>query len=229
MAATNLARTAGLTVDEILHILENPTRRRILERLVKESHYPLQLSRELRVSQQAVVKHLRVLEQGRLVESHEEASDVGGPPRRVYTAKRALSVTIDVGPSLFRTEVRPLLPPSSGQRGFAQFEDGLEKLAEVEDSRRRMRKAGELVERLDREIGSLDEKRAQLIAIKDRVLALAHGAAEQLFTSYAERSVFYALLDEGLRAASDLAVRLDMRESLINVFLRRLNAEKILV
>jgi len=229
MATINLDRTSGLTVDEILRILENPTRRRILERLVKESHYPLQLSRELRVSQQAVVKHLRVLEEGRLVESHEEASDVGGPPRRVYTAKRALSVTIDVGPSLFRTEVRALLPPSSGQRGFAQFEEGLERLAGAEDSRRRMRMAGELVERLNREIESLDERRARLMAIKDRVLALAHGAAGRLFPSYDERSVVYALLDEGLRGASDLAARLDMRESLITGFLRRLTAEKILI
>ena len=43
--------------DESLSILENPTRRSILRHLVKEPHYPLQLSELLDVSQQAVVKH----------------------------------------------------------------------------------------------------------------------------------------------------------------------------
>lgn len=228
MVSASLGRGAALSVDEFLHILENPTRRRILERLVRESHYPLQLSRELRVSQQAVAKHLRVLEEGRLVESHEEPSDVGGPPRRVYAANRGLSMTIDVGPSLFQTEVRPLEPPSSGKRGFAHFEDALDRVAESDDSRRRVRMAAELVGRLNHEIGSLDEKRARLVGMKDRVLALAHEAAERLFSRYDQRSVLYTLLDEGVRAASELAARLDMRESLIDEVLRRLSAEKIL-
>src|SRR3989442_12881605 len=88
--------TVKATLDGLLRVLENPTRRRILERLARESHYPLQLSRELGVSQQAVVKHLRSLEASGLVTSPEEKSDLGGPNRR---ACRAL------GRSMVRTEV----------------------------------------------------------------------------------------------------------------------------
>ena len=227
MASQTLTRPFHLSVDDLLRILENPMRRKILEKLVKESHYPLQLSRELRVSQQAVVKHLRVLEAGQLVESREEPSDIGGPPRRAYSAKRALSMTIDVGPSLFRTEVRMIEPPT-GRREFTQFEDGLARIQDNGDVRRRVRMAAELVERIDREIDGLDGKRSQLVAIKDRVLSRAHHDAERLFSSYQERSVLYALLDEGLRAASDLAARLEMRESLVNDVLRRLTAQRIL-
>ena len=73
---------AAATLDEMLRVLENPTRRRILERLSRESHYPLQLSKELGVSQQAVVKHLRTLQGAGLVSSTEEKSDLGGPARR---------------------------------------------------------------------------------------------------------------------------------------------------
>ena len=229
MASAHSARTMQLSIDEILRILENPTRRRILERLVKESHYPLQLSRELRVSQQAVVKHLRVLEEGQLVESREEPSDAGGPPRRAYSAKRALSLTIDVGPNLFRTEVRPLEPPAAGKREFAHFEEGFERISETEDARRRVRLAADLLERANHEIEALDRKRGQLVAIKDRVLNVAHQDTERLFSSYDDRTVLYALLDEGLQAASELAARLDMRESLVSEVLRRLTAQRILV
>ena len=49
--------------DEALNILENKARRAILKRLAKEPHYPLQLSELLEISEQAVVKLLRVLEE----------------------------------------------------------------------------------------------------------------------------------------------------------------------
>ena len=49
-------------LDALLSVIENPARRRILEALVREPHYPLQLSKELGMTQQAVIKHLKVLE-----------------------------------------------------------------------------------------------------------------------------------------------------------------------
>ena len=39
-------------LDMLLAVIGNPTRRQILRKLVKEEHYPLQLSRELQVSQE---------------------------------------------------------------------------------------------------------------------------------------------------------------------------------
>jgi predicted transcriptional regulator len=54
--------------ERAMSILENSTRRDILKFLVKEPHYPLQLSEMLDVSQQAVMKHLKVLEAGGFVE-----------------------------------------------------------------------------------------------------------------------------------------------------------------
>ena len=44
--------------DEAVTILENRARRSILQHLVKEPHYPLQLSELLDISQQAVMKHM---------------------------------------------------------------------------------------------------------------------------------------------------------------------------
>ena len=40
-------------MDSILAVVENPTRRKILQAVVREPHYPLQLSKELGISQQA--------------------------------------------------------------------------------------------------------------------------------------------------------------------------------
>ena len=46
--------------DEALRLLENKVRRQILERLVREPHYPLQLAQQIGVSQQAIMKHLKI-------------------------------------------------------------------------------------------------------------------------------------------------------------------------
>ena len=48
-------------MDTILAIVENPTRRRILQAVVREPHYPLQLSKELGISQQAYSQYERGL------------------------------------------------------------------------------------------------------------------------------------------------------------------------
>ena len=71
-------------VDELFYLLENPTRRRILQLLSVERLYPLQLSKEIDVTQQAVVKHLRILENHGLVKSRDEPSRRG--PCLLYTS-----------------------------------------------------------------------------------------------------------------------------------------------
>ena len=56
-----------MDIDMILSMVSNPTRRRILEALVRGPCYPLQLSREIGVSQQAIMKNLDLLEKNGMV------------------------------------------------------------------------------------------------------------------------------------------------------------------
>ncbi|MEM2979224.1 MAG: helix-turn-helix domain-containing protein, partial [Methanomassiliicoccales archaeon] len=94
-----------IDLDTLLSIIENPTRRKILEALVREPHYPLQLSRELRMSQQAIMKHLKVLEENNIVRSYIVDSDRGGPARRIYVPVQGFTIFVDVGPGLFNVEI----------------------------------------------------------------------------------------------------------------------------
>lgn len=91
-------------LDTILSILENPIRRRILQKLSRDTNYPLQLSKELGVSQQAIMKHLKVLEDSDFVISYEERSDKGGPPRKVYSPRKRYCIRIDIGPSTYQED-----------------------------------------------------------------------------------------------------------------------------
>ena len=97
-------------LDTALSILQNKARRSILERLVKEPHYPLQLAKQIDISQQAVMKHLKLLEDAGFVVKMKAASSKGGPPKNIYSVQQALSIRIDLGPDLFQCEQRRLPP-----------------------------------------------------------------------------------------------------------------------
>ena len=64
-------------LDTTLNLLQNKVRRQILERLVREPHYPMQLADRIGVSQQAIMKHLKLLENQGLIETRNDKSNVG--------------------------------------------------------------------------------------------------------------------------------------------------------
>ncbi len=213
------------TLDGVLRVLENPTRRRILERLARESHYPLQLSKELGVSQQAVVKHLRALEDEGLITSTEEKSDLGGPNRRAYRATERFSLQIDVGPRLFHAEMRPMGHVASRDSEDGWAEDALRRAKEEDDPRRRVRLLGDAIRRLNREIHALEERRLYLLRMKDAAMGEAQGSVEDVLVSYQERQVLYFFLEEGAPTLDRIAEALDLREKVVADLLRRIERE----
>ena len=98
--------------DEAIDILENRARRDILRHLVKEPHYPLQLSELLEISQQAVMKHIKILEKAGFIDSETVPSEKGGPPKKMYKVNQSFSLRLDLGPDLFRAEHRQM--PAGG-------------------------------------------------------------------------------------------------------------------
>ena len=94
-------------VDEMLSLLENKARRGILERLVREPHYAYQLAEQIGVSQQAITKHLVLLEKAEMIHS-EKVPSTKGPAKRIYSVQKSFSIRIDLGPDLFKLEQRQL-------------------------------------------------------------------------------------------------------------------------
>ncbi|MBR2255451.1 MAG: helix-turn-helix domain-containing protein [Candidatus Methanomethylophilaceae archaeon] len=121
-------------IDELLSVVENPTRRRILESLVRSPSYPLQLSKELGISQQAVMKNLVIMEQNGLVVSYRENSTLG-PMRTVYTPSTEFTVVIDLHAGMFSARI--LEPPQ--QSGEADTDDLEEALGRIQDIDARIR------------------------------------------------------------------------------------------
>lgn len=198
----------ALDLDAVLRVLSSSTRRRILARLATESHYPLQLSRELGVSQQAIMKHMRVLEDAGLVRGVEEPSDQGGPPRTAFELTAALSVSIDVGPALFSTRLE--LADAAGRERRAPRAETPE--APREALALRLSEFSKEVSEIDREIGRLETKRQDLVARKNRVLAEAHALIEQMSDKYLSRRILYWITETDEFSVPQLAEAFNLRE-----------------
>ncbi len=217
------------TLDQILAILENPTRRRILQKLSRERHYPLQLSKELKVSQQAIMKHLKVLEDYELVRCRPEKSDAGGPERKCYVASYNFSLMIDCAPNLFSVEMKPLISTEGFEKEYKDLEDEKKKLESIKEPKKRLNEISRFIHKVDREINELEMRRAYLIGLKNEAMREAHGTVEKLDRDYDERRLLYYMLDEADMSLASISERLNLRERVIKDMLRRLGESEILI
>ncbi len=203
-------------LDVLLSVIENPTRRRILEALVREPHYPLQLSRELGMSQQIIMKHLKVLEDYRMVRSYPEESDQGGPMRKRYVPISGFTITVDVGSGLFSVESsrREMEDESSHLREKAEGEGGLQDLTERVISLRRELSV------LDGQLDELRKKREELIDQKEGMLDEAVHLVESAPLDYGQRHVVFEYIQHPDIDHRQLADYLGLRDDVVQEILR---------
>lgn len=203
-------------LDILLSVIENPTRRRILEALVREPHYPLQLSRELGMSQQIIMKHLKVLEDHRMVRSYPEESDQGGPMRKRYVPISGFTITVDVGLGLFNVESsRREMEEEPGQRD-GRSEDGegvLDLPKSVIDLRRELSV-------LDGRLDELRKAREDFIDQKEKLLEEAVHLVESAPLDYGQRHVLFEYIQHPDIDPRELADYLGLRDDVVREILR---------
>jgi len=193
-------------LDILLSVIENPTRRRILEALVREPHYPLQLSKELGLSQQGIVKHLKVLEEYNMVRSYNEDSDQGGPSRRIYVPTTGFTVTVDIGPSLFNAEIVTRVLDDQDEPDAVEEEQDQEMLKEVVLETRNE------VFQIDEELNVLARRRAELIRSKERALNEGYGKLESAIRDYQVRRVMFEYMQRPDLDLRQIAQMLGLRD-----------------
>ena len=186
--------------DYALSILENPTRRQILRKLVKEPHYPLQLSELLNVSQQAVVKHLKVLEESGFVDSERVPSEKGGPPKKMYKVNQSFSLRLDLGPDLFRAEHRKI-PAGGPMRLSNRLPPELNGVVDRLGTRRKlpMVEAMGVLSELDSALERIDEHRDAVIALHQQVMRKVSPSISEQSKSYEERQLAHAIMNQPRR------------------------------
>ena len=140
-----------IDIDLFLEIIENNTRREILKRLVESRCYPLMLSRELKLTQQAVMKHLALLEKSYMVKVCGYEKNIKGPPRKMYELEGRYTLIVDLTPNMFYIN--------------------MEEIPRIEIDIPR-KKAEEMLDNIEKELRELDKRRLELLALKDYILSI---------------------------------------------------------
>ncbi len=207
-------------VDELFYLLENPTRRRILKLLSVERLYPLQLSKEIDVTQQAVVKHLRILEDHGLVKSRDEPSR-RGPNRRVYKASRDVSLHIDIGPSTYKQKAETDFDVSDFSE---QNRRVLDAIAESEnmDSRARMDLLSRVSQDIKHSIDEVESERRSLMALMGELNRKIISTTQEADCTYHERRLLHHILHNREYTIEGAAASLGLREAEVRIILESL-------
>ncbi len=80
----------------LLDVLGNETRRKILSLISHEPMYFNQLAREMDTGQQAILRHVKILEDSGMIESYVQRSNLGAPDRKYYKLNSSFNINISV-------------------------------------------------------------------------------------------------------------------------------------
>jgi len=92
--------------DNILQIVGNDTRRKILSLLSEEPHYISQIAKKLDVTQPAILKHLSLLQRAGLIENFWKKSPAGAA-RKYYKICDSVGIEIAINPENFTVTRHP--------------------------------------------------------------------------------------------------------------------------
>jgi len=183
-------------IDLALYLLQNRVRRQILERLVREPHYPMQLADIIGVSQQAIMKHLKELEKGDFVKREKVPSEKGGPPKTIFSVQKALSLRVDLGPDLFNCEHRKL--PSGGpMRLSSRLPEASMSVAELVSGRKKIAVSEGVshLSHLNETLEQLDQQRDAVIALHQHIRNRISAAVDSDFDRYEQRAMIHTIIE----------------------------------
>lgn len=142
--------------DILLQAFENKTRREILKRLIEGEQYAFQLSKDLRLSQQAIMKNLDLLEKLNIIECKGLEKSELGAPRKKYKIGDNVLLTIVLTQNMFEISTEKLEDDAEEPGGSMNLSDEIDKIDET-------------IEHLNKELAELiSRKNSILKRLKDR-------------------------------------------------------------
>jgi ArsR family transcriptional regulator len=206
--------------DMILDIIGNNTRRRILATLAREPMYFNQLAKEIAIGQQAILRHMKTLEDMGLIESYGEKSNLGAPDRKYYRLSSSFSLTICLSEDAFSIENRKI--EQYRHKESDKFYKEYDLLAQDNDGKTLNQLQNNLI-RIEKEISNLDSRLNDLRALKQLIVNRLHKIAKDNFEEELERRILHTIIGDSPKSVSELANRLNEKPSRIRNTLNEMN------
>lgn len=203
--------------DRVLDILGNETRRRILYLLAQEPRYFIQISKDLGISQQAILKHLELLERYGLIGSYKAKSDFAAPERKYYHLNRSLYMSIGITKDDVNINLRNItLNQEEERKSFRDTllsEDIEPSVGDDKNLNGLLKSSHYRLKKINERIGELERHKVSLMKLRQAILKRVHDAIRSNFDSDLERSVLYSLVTSNTPLDVEfLSERLNVRE-----------------
>lgn len=141
-------------IEALIDAIENSTRREILRELTSFSSYATELSRLVGVSQQAINKHLFLLEKANLIHLVE---DTDNGRKKIYIPSGFSSLIIDYSRNFFSVTKKDIYDDAEDTPDPKENLSLIDQLREVESR-----------------IDSVTNERMKLLRLKDRIMERIH-------------------------------------------------------
>lgn len=204
-----------MDTDLILNSLGNDTRRKILSILSEEPMYFNQLAKEIKIGQQAILRHLRALEDVGLIETYGGKSDFGAPDRKYYRLNDSFILTISLSEDDFTitkqniTEARH----NESKKYYKAFDLMPEDVGEALSSLQQSLSA------IEAETSTLESRLNDLRALKQLILERLHKIGMSSFEED-ERKILYKIVIESPSSMAELSDLIGEKESRLKTTMR---------
>ena len=211
-------------IGEFLDLLGNNTRRRILESLTNEPKYFIQLSKEIGVSQQAVLKHLFLLENFGLIESFKAKSNLAAPDRKYFQLNRSVHLSIGITGNSMEIKMVNIKGPnkirSKNNMAIESKEVSIKKDKEITDI---LKNTKHKLELLAKRMQELEDEKIHLLKEKQQILEITHQVIrESLEEDLARRILYSNLISREIIDIEELSEILNTREKEIKIVVKSL-------
>ena len=194
--------------------------------LAEEPKYFNQLSRELGVSQQAVLKHLALMTDNRMLAAFRRKSYLGAPERKYFRVDRSLILKVGISSDMVGVDLVPMqrdntaAPRMDFLSTIASDIDDVDSLKKPEDIIAASQEVMLKIRRLEEDS---EKATMQLMALKQRLAHRVHGAIQKCFKDPLERRILYRIMNyPSVANPVDLSEQLNVREKEIERALRNI-------
>ncbi|NPE09101.1 MAG: ArsR family transcriptional regulator [Asgard group archaeon] len=205
--------------DKIFLALKSDTRRKILSMLASEPMYLTQLAFNLNLGQQAIFRHLQLLEESGLLDS--DFKDAGqGAPRRYYQIARAVRVEVQISPEMFdvgmfdvpRIEIKT-------PKDFPELAEIVTKCAELgktPNSKEKLSVYSDLLKDLSKELNKVNIAKSIAEATYSNIRRQIRAIAYELLPKRIDQRIIQSLASRGGESTiEDLSLILNLTEETI--------------
>ncbi|MFX1414787.1 MAG: ArsR/SmtB family transcription factor [Promethearchaeota archaeon] len=193
-----------ISLDSLLEILGNPTRRAILNKLAKFPHSAPELANALGISRQAVHSQLTLLQEKNIIEPLE-ASEIRGDKYRIKTN---ISVNIDITPDYYNIKYNTsTTDPESELVEFKDMNCSIN-YSKIKAPNDKIRFLSDEIRKIEQSMTDLELKRKEILNQKECLILeiknLMHGQFKDNLEKLLKEKYEGDIKDKNLRASLNL-------------------------